>query len=289
VLNEPNLVILAGGISSRMKKAGPAGLDPHLNKEADTKSKSMIGLGADGRPFLDYLLFNAWKGGHRDVVIVVSERDDSIRAYYADPGRTAHLAGLRITFAIQPIPSGRTKPLGTADALMHGLQARPDWKEQHVTVCNSDNLYSTDSFRKVVDAASGCAMADYDRDALKFARSRVEAFAVIVKDEKGAVLDIIEKPGPEDVKRAADAHGRVGVSMNLWRFPYDRILPCLEEVPLHPVRMEKELPAAVLMMLQRWPGSLVTVPVAEHVPDLTDRGDILAIREYLKGDFKTIE
>ena len=262
---EPNLVILAGGISSRMRKAGPADLEPGLTKDADVKSKAMIGLGASGRPFLEYLLFSAWKGGHRDVVIVVSERDDSIRSYYADPEHTARLAGLRITFAIQPIPSGRTKPLGTADALMHGLHARRDWRGQHVTVCNSDNLYSPRAFRAMLEEPSGCAMADYDRDALKFPRSRVEQFAVVVKDDKGAVLDIIEKPGAEDVKRAMDRNGRVGVSMNLWRFPYDRILPCLEEVPLHPVRQEKELPAAVLMMLKWWPGSLVTMAAARFM------------------------
>jgi len=282
---EPNLVILAGGISSRMKRPGPADLDPRLNTEADTKSKSMIGLGTEGRPFLDYLLYSAWRGGHRDVVVVVSERDESIRANYADPGRTARLTNLRISFAVQPIPDGRTKPLGTADALMCGLRARRDWKGQHVTVCNSDNLYSARAFMMVLEHPSGCAMMDYDRDALKFPRSRVEAFAVIVKDEKGAVLDIIEKPGPEDVKRASDKNGRVGVSMNLWRFPYDRILPSLEEVPLHPVRKEKELPAAVLIMLKQWPGMLVTLPVAEHVPDLTDRGDITIVREYLNKEF----
>ncbi len=282
---EPNLVILAGGISSRMKKPGPADLDPQLNTEADTKSKSMIGLGAEGRPFLDYLLFSAWKGGHRDVAIVVSERNESIRAHFADPERTARLTGLRISFAIQPIPSGRTKPLGTADALMRGLHARRDWKGQHVTVCNSDNLYSPQAFMMVLEQPSGCAMVDYDRDALKFPRSRVEAFAVIVKDDQGHVLDIIEKPGPEDVKRATDKSGRVGVSMNLWRFPYDRILPCLEGVPLHPVRQEKELPAAVMMMLKRWPGSLMTLPIAEHVPDLTDRGDIAIVKEYLNREF----
>jgi ADP-glucose pyrophosphorylase len=285
---EPNLVILAGGISSRMKKPVDAGLDPQLARDAEMKSKSMIGLGTEGRPFLDYLLFSAWKGGHRDVVIVVSEKDESIQKYYGDPKRTSHLAGLQITFAVQPIPPGRTKPFGTADALMHGLYARRDWKGQHVTSCNSDNLYSPRAFRMVLDEPSGCATADYDRDALRFSRSRVEQFGILVKDERGAVTDIIEKPSAEDVKRAADKNGRVGVSMNLWRFPYDRILSCLEATPLHPVRQEKELPAAVLMMIKRWPGSLVTLPIAEHVPDLTDRGDIEVVMAYLKNEFPEV-
>jgi NDP-sugar pyrophosphorylase family protein len=285
---EPNLVILAGGISSRMKKAGPAELTPDLNKDAETKSKAMIGLGSEGRPFLDYLLFSAWKGGHRDVVIVVSDRDESIRSYYGVPGRTGWLTGIRLSFAVQPVPPGCTKPLGTADALMRGLHARRDWQGQHVTVCNSDNLYSPDAFKMILNEPTGCAIADYDRDALRFPRSRVEQFGVVVKDENGTVLNIIEKPSTEDMKRAADKNGRVGVSMNLWRFPYDRILPCLEEVPLNPLRQEKELPGAVLMMLQRWPGSLVPVPLAEHVPDLTDRNDIEVVREYLKRDFPTL-
>lgn len=256
-----------------------------MAKDADTKAKAMIGLGAGGRPFLDYLLLSAWKGGHRDVVIVVSEKDESIRSYYGDPKRTAHLAGLRVSFAIQSVPHGRTKPLGTADALMCGLQARPDWQGQHLTSCNSDNLYSPRAFRMMLEERWGCAMADYDRDALKFARSRVEQFGVVVKDELGAVVDIIEKPTAKDVERAAEPNGRVGVSMNLWRFPYDRILPCLEEVPVHPTRHEKELPTAVHLMLHRWPGSLAALPIAEHVPDLTDRSDIKMVREYLEKEF----
>ena len=285
---EPNLVILAGGISSRMKKSVSADHDPHLAKEVSGKSKSMIGVGAGGRPFLDYLLFSAWKGGHRDVVIVVSEKDDSIRSYYADPKHTAHLAELRISFAIQPIPAGRTKPLGTADALMHGLYARRDLKGQHVTVCNSDNLYSWRAFKMMLDEPSGCAIEDYDRGALRFPRSRVEQFGVVVKDQNGAVVDIIEKPSAQQVKRAVDTQGRVGVSMNLWRFPYDRILPCLEQVPIHPARQEKELPAAVLMMLHRWPGSLRPLPIAEHVPDLTDRRDITVVKEYLEKELGSL-
>jgi len=121
--------------------------------------------------------------------------------------------------------------------------------------------------------------------ALAFPASRIEQFAVIIRDEDDRLLSIVEKPGPEDLERARDRTGRVGVSMNLWRFPYDRILPCLEEVPLHPTRLEKELPAAVLLLLRRWPRSLLAIPLEEHVPDLTDRGDILEVQRYLAREF----
>jgi hypothetical protein len=189
--------------------------------------------------------------------------------------------GLRISYAVQPIPAGRTKPLGTADALLHGLKSRPDWRGQHLTVCNSDNLYSRDALRRLLDEPSGCAMIDYDREALRFPPERVAAYAVTVKDRDGMLVEIIEKPSPEDIERSRDIAGRIGVSMNIWRFPYDWILPYLEEVPLHPVRQEKELPAAAIMLQRRYPGSLRAIPFAEHVPDLTNRDDIAEVQQYL--------
>lgn len=277
----PNLVILAGGISSRMKKPATQALDPRLASEADAKSKSMIGVGSGNRPLMDYLLFNAREAGYRDVVIVVGERDASIRAYYGAKDQGNEVRGLKISYAVQPIPAGRTKPLGTADALLHGLKSRPDWKGQHVTVCNSDNLYSREALRRLLEEPSGCAMIDYDREALHFPPERVAAYAVTVKDREGMLIDIIEKPTPEDIERSRDSAGKIGVSMNIWRFPYDWILPCLEEVPLHPVRQEKELPTAAIMLQRRHTGSLRAIPAAEHVPDLTNRDDIAAVQAYL--------
>jgi glucose-1-phosphate adenylyltransferase len=280
-MKEPNLVILAGGVSSRMKKAGSRALDPRLAADANGKAKAMIGLGADGRPFLDYLLFNAREGGYKDVVIVVGQQDDSIRSYYGRNDRANVAGGLLISYAVQPIPPGRSKPPGTADALLHALVSRPDWQGTHVTVCNSDNLYSTDALRRLREEVSGCAMLDYDRGTLLCPPERIAQYAVTVKDRDGALVEIIEKPSPEDIERARDASGRIGVSMNIWRFPYNWILPCLRDVPPHPVRQEKELPTAAIMLHRRHPGALRAIPVSEHVPDLTNRDDIAQVQAYL--------
>jgi hypothetical protein len=70
--------------------------------------------------------------------------------------------------------------------------------------------------------------------------------------------------------------------MNIFRFSYDRIIPFLEQVPLHPVRAEKELPVAVMMLVERHPGSVMTIQLSEHVPDLTYLSDIGQVQEYLK-------
>jgi hypothetical protein len=65
--------------------------------------------------------------------------------------------------------------------------------------------------------------------------------------------------------------------MNMFRFSYDLLLPCVERVPMNPVRQEKELPEAVRMMLADRPRSMFTIPLSEHVPDLTSPSDILRV------------
>lgn len=275
---DPNLVILAGGISSRMKKGGSQAepMDPALKRQAEEMSKSMIGVGEGGRPFLDYLLHNARGAGYRDIVIVIGERDRSVQEYYG---------GSSVAFAVQKIPAGRTKPLGTADALLQALSVTPRWRGQQFTVCNSDNLYSPRAFRLLLECSSPGSMIDYDRAALNFEPERIGQFAVIEKDPQGYLLNIIEKPAPELIERVRDRTGHVGVSMNIWRLPYDLILPCLEQVPLHPIRLEKELPVAVAMMIHEHPGSVLAIPLAEPVPDLTNQSDIPRVQEFLRKEF----
>jgi hypothetical protein len=73
--------------------------------------------------------------------------------------------------------------------------------------------------------------------------------------------------------------------MNIFRFSYDGILPHLESVPLHPERREKELPAAVKLVIAEHPRTVFAVPLSEHVIDLTSQSDIPAVREYLEREF----
>lgn len=280
---DPNLVILAGGISSRMKAnlAHHPSLDSELRRDASDKPKSMIRVGEGGRPLLDYLLLNAQSAGYREVIIVLNEQDRSIRAEYGEDGRNHPFAALKISYAVQTIPAGKTKPLGTADALLQALRARRDWQGCKFTVCNSDNLYSVEAFLRLRESHHPGALIDYDRSALKYEQSRIEQFSVIHRDAGGYLTAIVEKPTPDEYSLARDAMGRIGVSMNIFRFSYDRIAPILLRVPLHPVRQEQELPEAVMMLVREHPRSMMTIPLAEYVPDLTFPDDIARVREYL--------
>jgi len=282
---DPNLVVLAGGISSRMRKSSNRLLDPALQRDAEEKSKSLIGVGEGSRPFLDYLLYNAEASGYRDVVIVVGEHDKAMREYYGPEDRDNAFHRLSISYAVQRIPAGRTKPLGTADALFQALRLRPDWQGKKFTVCNSDNLYSQRALGLMLESRAECALIDYDRDALRFESERVRQYAVVCKDHQGRLLEIVEKPSKEEFARIGSAEGRVGVSMNIFRFLYERVFRFLELVPLNPVRQEKEIPAAVMMMIQAVPGCMEAIPLAEYVPDLTNRDDIAIVREYLQREY----
>lgn len=285
-MREPNIVVLAGGISSRMRRSDPTvRLEARTVSEVHEKSKAMLSVGENARPFLDYLLYNIERAGYRDVVIVVGERDSSIREYYERKKMSSQFPKLFLSYAVQPIPAGRTKPLGTADALLIALRSKRDWKGTQVTVCNSDNLYSVRALKVLQDDAHENALIDYDRSTLQFDQSRIEQFSVIRKDAEGYLLDIVEKPSPSEIESARDAHRRIGVSMNIFRFSYDRILPYLEQVPLDPVRQEKELPTAVTMLAAEHPRSVYTIPLSEHVVDLTNQSDIVKVQEHLRREF----
>ncbi len=263
-------------------------VDPALIEQADSIAKAMMGIGEGSRPFLDYLLFNVIQAGYDDIVIVVNENDGSIRGYYERRRFDNVLKGAEISFALQEIPPGREKPMGTADALLQVLIARRDWRGKYLGVCNSDNLYSVKALRMILESPHENSMIDYDRNGLRFEKDRTKRFAVTVKNERGFLIDIIEKPTEAEIVKAADKSGFVGVSMNLWGFRYDSIYRYLENTPFHPERNEKELPAAVKTMIRDNPESLFAYRLSEHVPDLTSKSDISSVRSYLLKEFPNI-
>jgi ADP-glucose pyrophosphorylase len=168
---------------------------------------------------------------------------------------------------------------------MQAMNVRRDWRGKKFTVCNSDNIYSQRALGLLRETHHPCALIDYDREALQFREERIEQFAVIHKDVEGFLVDIIEKPTTDQIESTTDSGGRLGISMNIFRFSYDLILPVLGRVPLHPLRQEKEIPLAVKLLVQQNPRAVATIPLSEYVPDLTMKTDIPLVKEYLKREF----
>ena len=276
-----NLMIMAAGVSSRMRKSAEAENSTELAKEAQVKPKMMLRVGEDSRPFMDYLLFNARDAGYRDILLIVNDRDDFVRNYYTTRANYPDFEGLTFSFAVQTVPEGRAKPLGTADAVLSGLEARPDWAGQTFTVCNSDNLYSVHALSLLLEDDHSAALIDYDRDFLGVEPERVNAFAVIWKNDNGYLTDIVEKPCQEEVLKATDESGRVGVSMNIFRLDTDTMIPLLKETPLHPERDEKELTETARMLVRSKEEGMHTIPLSEPVPDLTNLKDISTVQSFI--------
>lgn len=265
------------------------GIDRTLLLQADERTKGMIGVGKGERPFLDYLLYNARQAALTDIEIVIAKDDLVVKDFYGTKDRGNSFHGLSISYAYQHIPAGRRKPLGTADALLQALRARPDWSGGDCIVCNSDNLYSERAFRLLAESQDLNALIDYDSDGLEFEPERIAQFGIMKKDKEGYVVGITEKPDPEDLNQAQkDSHGW-RVSMNIFRFECDRILPYLENCPLHPVRQEQELPLAVHRMVQDHPRTVRAIPLKEHVPDLSYKTDILRVQKYLQDHIPDLD
>lgn len=281
-----NLIILAGGASSRMKKeATIKGLSEEEVVQANRISKSLIGVGPSGRPIMDYLLFNAKKAGYKNIYIVINEQGSLFKEFYGKNQKNNNFHGLSISFAIQYIPEGRDKPFGTADALFQAVEQYPELNSQYYTVCNSDNLYSSKVLYALRETQSPNAFISYDRDALHFSSERISRFALAKLDSKNHLLDIIEKPSIKELGNYKDKDGKLRVSMNIFKFDGKAIYTYLKNCPVHPQRNEKELPTVLLNMIKNHPKSVIGIPISEQVPDLTAKDDIIAVKEFLHKNY----
>jgi NDP-sugar pyrophosphorylase family protein len=284
-----NLIILAGGASSRMKKqVTVANLSEKEIAEANERSKGLIGVGPNGRPLLDYLLWNAKNAGYKNIYIIIGEQGDLFKEFYGSENSNNNFHGLKISFATQYIPEGRVKPFGTADALFQAVEQYPELNSEYYSVCNSDNLYSVDALLALRETESPNAFISYDRDAMEFPSERISRFAIAKLDQNNQLLDILEKPTAANLESYKDVEGKLRVSMNAFKFKGDLIYPYLKNCPVHPERDEKELPTVLLNALKEHPNTSLGIPFSEHVPDLTAKEDIAEVKAYLKKQYPVL-
>lgn len=281
------LIILAGGTSSRMKKSDSSGLSESASREANTVSKSLIRI--NDIPILDYILYNAKKAGLTEIVIITGPDNSSFKDHYGNENRGNSFHGLSISFAIQNIPRDRSKPLGTADALWQALVQYPIVQQGSFLVCNSDNLYSVQAFQALCENIDSNAFINYDRGALDYSLERIAGFALTKVNREGYLEDLVEKPSVTQTDSFKDIHGKLRVSMNLWKFHGPMLFPYLENCPINPIRDEKELPTAVLAMIKEHPRSMKSISISEHVPDLTSKNDIAILNDYLSIHYPKLD
>tara|TARA_B100000809_G_scaffold226875_1_gene238809 strand:- start:724 stop:1578 length:855 start_codon:yes stop_codon:yes gene_type:complete len=281
-----NLVILAGGASSRMKKSlGTENLSEKEVVNANTRSKALLGFGKNNRPILDFLLLNAEKAGYKNVVIIINEKGALFKAYYGKKPKNNYFNGLSISYATQYVTKDRSKPFGTADALFQALVQFPELQNEAFTVCNSDNLYSVEALQALLTCKDPNAFINYDRDGLIFPMEKIERFALTLINENSHLEAIIEKPSKEKVNDYKGAEGKFRVSMNIFKFTGTEIYSFLKNCPIDPTRNEKELPTAILHMIKETASYMKGIPFNEHVPDLTSKEDITIMKDYIEKHY----
>ena len=275
-----SLLIMAAGASSRMKASVAKDIGTAATEQANNRTKGLIEIGENGKPLLYYLLRNAQEAGYKTIYLITAADASFFRSTMRS---LPNLDQLHFVFVIQHIPQGRTKPLGTADAVFQALEQFPVLQKNRFSVCNSDNLYSVNAFRRLSSIEQGNGLIAYDLKSLNFTKEKIAGFALLVFDSDFYLENIVEKPAAADLNKAIDEHGSVYISMNAFTFDGNVLYSFLSDCPIHLDRDEKELPTVLLHMIQEHPISVKGIPMQEHVPDLTTKKDLLLLAHYLKA------
>ena len=273
------IVVLAAGMSSRMKKSVDSNIDDSKANEANNKSKSLITFG--NKPFIYFLLKNILDAGFETVIMVVGKDFQDFKNQIDELKLPSKI---EFKYAIQKIPIDRVKPFGTADAVSQTMEQLPELQKTSFCVCNSDNLYSTSSFKLIRENSFENAVLAYDRDSLDFPKERVSSFSILMMDTEFNLVNFIEKPTSEQVSENLDENGKIRVSMNIFKFNGNQSFDFIKNCPINPLRNEKELPSALVNMISEDGLYMKGIPIAEHVPDLTSKADINTIQKLIDSN-----
>ena len=273
-----SLLIMAAGASSRMKLSVAKNIGSVTTEQVNNRTKGLIGIGEDGKPLLYYLLRNAQEAGYKTIYLIIAADATFFRSTIR---LLPNLDQLHFMFVTQHIPKGRTKPLGTADAVFQALEQFPVLQKDRFSVCNSDNLCSVNAFRRLRSIKQRSGLIAYDSNSLNFTTEKIAGFALLIFNADFYLENIIEKPATTDFNNAADNPESLYISMNAFTFDGNVFLSFLRNCPINLNRDEKELPTALLNMIQIYPTSVKGIPMQEHVPDLTTKKDLLLLENYL--------
>ena len=271
-MKSDNLIIMAAGASSRMKRSlNREIVDSNVYEIANNSHKSLIPLGRHGRPLIYYLIKNAIKANYSNIYIITGEDNNDFKEFIISQS----FKNINIQFVKQYIPKGREKPLGTSDAVVQALDQFPELKTNIFTVCNGDNLYSVNTLNLLKEKRNNPhALISYSWSAFNYEKDRISKFAVISMDSNNNLKDIVEKPDMDIVDNYKDKSGEIGLSMNIFSFTGSMIYSYVKNCPINEKRNEKELPEAVRVLIRENPNSMFCYKVFEHLPDLTNSSDI---------------
>jgi dTDP-glucose pyrophosphorylase len=271
----PTLVILAGGVGSRF-----GGL------------KQLAEIRSDGAAIMDFLLERAARAGFERAIVVVAPATEHLVGAHLDAMRgSVFPADFPVELAVQRAVPGRTKPLGTADAVLATRAA----VEGSFAVVNADDLYPAAAFGAIAShlrrgpgdehAAVAFPVAATLTEARPVSRALIEvdASGTLTSIREGRVLTEADglrfEAGTFTTRLADDAL----VSMNMWGFRpsvFDALARAVPAFRASPVEGEVFLTDVVGSMVES--GAVVRVIVSEGAcPGVTYPDDLAAVQRAL--------
>lgn len=294
-MERPTLVIMAAGMGSRY--GGLKQIDP---------------IGPGGEFILDYSLFDAMRAGFEKAVVVT-------RKEMFQPLRESVLrrVGCKIPIEIvfqnldalpegYSVPEGRTKPWGTAHAVLCCANAI----DGPFAVINADDFYGAEAFRLVyrflsipqpADGKRHFCMAGYRLDHTLTENGSV-ARGVCETDTQGLLKSIVERTRimrregkvccSEDGTVWRDLPPQCTVSMNCWGFGQemldeiaDRFPVFLDENHLNP-KAEYFLPGVVNALLAEGKADVRVLNTSAKWFGVTYQNDRPAVAKAIRGQIE---
>ncbi len=216
---KPVLVVMAAGMGSRY-----GGL------------KQMDAVGNCGEAILDFSIFDAHAAGFETVVLIIKEdiREDFMELV----GKRLQKAPVEIRYAYQElhklpegyaVPKGRTKPWGTAHAILCAKEAVDG---APFAVINADDYYGKKAFKTIYDGLVSADGFDHCMVGYELSKTVTEhgsvARGVCNVDEKGFLVEVTERTRiekyeggihfTEDGEHWTELSPDTTVSMNMWGF-----------------------------------------------------------------------
>ena len=268
------LIIMAAGVSSRMKKSSSSkNISKTQLDQSNYRVKGYIQVGERMEPLIYYLIKNAINAEIKNFYIIISDDSKDFQKYLKS---LENKLGINLKFAFQDF-YGQVKPSGTSDAIFQTMNQYKELMKTRFLVCNCDNLYSANAMELLKRENNYNSMIAYDYECLDFSQERLSSFSIL-KIQNNFLSEIIEKP---DIEIIRNNNQKKYVSMNIFSFIGSKVYKYLKDCPVNKKRGEKELPSALQNMILDDKESIMTFPLCEHVPDMTYKEDIERINNFL--------
>jgi len=283
---QPTLLILAAGMASRYGSM-----------------KQIQSFGPGGETIMDYSIYDAMRAGFKKVVFIIRESfaqefkdifepklNGKIETDYVYQDLNSFLEG-------RSVPEGRTKPWGTA----HAILCAKDAVKEPFAVINADDFYGRDAFEKAYRflttecAADTYSIIGYDLTKTLSDNGTVNR-GVCQVDESGNLTSIAErlnismKDGRivcDDNQQPAELPINSQVSMNFWNF-HPSIFSYSQELFTKFLDTESSNPKAEFFIttvadqfINEGAGRIMVIPTSSQWFGVTYKEDAPGVKESL--------